>query len=134
MIILNLSYIIKKKLHCLNYKYVQILIALYVRFYEEMIVACNIKIEKLKKERKMKEVTVEKSIPCSNLENRIYMKKHRVISDSTTSYAPDPSKYHYTEQFDSLAFHVFSEFHFCTRCLIMILCFASPVFLCFSRY
>jgi len=52
MIILNLSYIIKKeKLHCLNYKYVQILIALYVRFYEEMIVACNIKIEKLKKRK-----------------------------------------------------------------------------------
>lgn len=77
---------------------------------------------------------MEKSIPCSNLENRIYMKKHRVISDSTPSYAPDPSKSHYTEQFGSLAFHVFLEFHFCTRCLIMILCIASPVLLCFLPY
>lgn len=61
-------------------------------------------------------------------------KKHRVISDSTPSYAPDPSKSHYTEQFGSLAFHVFLEFHFCTRCLIMILCIASPVLLCFLPY
>jgi len=75
---------------------------------------------KKKKRRKMKELAMKK--------------KHRVISDSTPSYAPDPSKSHYTEQFGSLAFHVFLEFHFCTRCLIMILCIASPVLLCFLPY